>query len=119
MKKVYHLNSCSTCARLLKDVDFEAAGFELQNIKEQNIEEETVEFLKDKLGSYEAFFSKRAMKYKSLGLKEKNLSDDELKDYILDEYTFLKRPVVIDGDHVFVGNAKKTFEAIKKHVEGV
>lgn len=116
MKKIYHLSSCSTCQRLLKSVDFEGAGFELQDVKSNNIEADTLDFLKDKIGSYEGLFSKRAMKFRQQGLHEQDLKDEDFRKLILEEYTFLKRPVVIDGDLAFVGNAKKTFEAIINHV---
>ena len=77
--------------------------FELIDIKSTNIDSKTLNFLKEKVGSYEALFSKRAIKYKTLGLKDKNLSDEAFRQLILDEYTFLKRPVLIDGDRVVVG----------------
>jgi arsenate reductase len=77
--------------------------FELIDVKSNNIDANTLDFLKEKVGSYQALFSKRAIKYKTLGLKDKNLSDQEFRPFILDEYTFLKRPVLIDGDKVVVG----------------
>jgi arsenate reductase len=77
--------------------------FELIDIKSTNIDSKTLDFLKEKAGSYEALFSKRAIKYKTLGLKDKNLSDEAFRQLIMDEYTFLKRPVLIDGDRVVVG----------------
>lgn len=109
MKRIYHLSTCSTNQKILKQLNLE--GFELIDIKEQNIDGKTLDWIKDKVGSYEALFSKRAMKYKSMGLKEKNLSDDELRAYMLDEYTFLKRPFIINEDEVFIGNTKATVEA--------
>ena len=58
------------------------------------------------------------MKYKSLGLKDKSLSEEDYKNYILEEYTFLKRPVTIIGDEIFVGNSKKTTEDILTKLNG-
>jgi len=80
-----------------------SADFELVDIKTNSIDASTLDLLKEKVGSYEALFSKRAIKYKSLGLKDKNLSEDDFRKLILEEYTFLKRPVLIDGDKVVVG----------------
>ena len=62
-------------------------------------------------GSYEALFSKIARKYKELGLKDKHLTEADFRKYILDEYTFLKRPVILIDDSIYVGSAKKTVEA--------
>ena len=64
-------------------------------------------------GSYEALFSRRALKYRELGLNEKTLSEKEYKKYILKEYTFLKRPVMIFNDQIFIGNAPKVVASAK------
>jgi arsenate reductase-like glutaredoxin family protein len=96
--------------RILKEIN-PSSDVELQNIKEKNIDSETLDFLKDKVGSYEALFSKKAMKYRSLGLNEMDLSETDYKRYMLEEYTFLKRPFMINGDEVFIGNSKKVVEA--------
>lgn len=110
MKKIYHLKSCSTNVRILKEVK-PGDDVVLQNIKEQNIEPEVLDFLKDKVGSYEALFSKKAMKYRQLGLNEQELSEADYRKWMLEEYTFLKRPFMINGDEVFIGNAKSTVAA--------
>lgn len=102
MKRIYYLSSCDTCRRMMKEFD-SLDEFELVDIKSTHIDAETLDFLKEKVGSYEAMFSKRAIKYKTLGLKEKYLFDPDFRQLILDEYTFLKRPVLIDGDNVVVG----------------
>jgi len=88
-------------------------SFEQQDIKTEKITESQLVEMHELAGSYESLFSKVARKYKSLGLKEKNLSEEDFKNYILEEYTFLKRPVFIIEDEIFIGNSKKTVEAIK------
>jgi arsenate reductase (glutaredoxin) len=117
MKKIYHLSSCSTNQRILKELNV-GQEVELQDIKEKNIDAKTLEFIKEKVGSYEALFSKRAMKYKSMGLNEMNLTEEEYKKYMLEEYTFLKRPFIILEDQVFIGNAAKTVETAKQAYHG-
>jgi len=112
MKRIYHLESCSTNQRILKSLD--TTGFELINIKTNNIDEETLDWLAEKVGSYEALFSKKAMKYKSMGLKDKKLTEQDFKRLMLQEYTFLKRPFIIDGEKIFIGNAKATVEAAQE-----
>jgi arsenate reductase len=105
MKRIYYLSSCDTCRRMLKEFN-RLDEFELIDIKSANIDSKTLDFLKEKTGSYESLFSKRAIKYKTLGLKDKNLSEQDFRQLILDEYTFLKRPVLIDGNLVFIGQLK-------------
>jgi arsenate reductase-like glutaredoxin family protein len=69
--------------------------------------------MRDLTDSYESLFSKRARLYKELDLKDKLLSEDEYKSYILEHYTFLKRPVIVFNNQIFIGNSKKTIEAAK------
>ena len=71
-------------------------------------------FLKEKVGSYEALFSRKAMKYRSMGLHEKELTEADYRKLMLEEYTFLKRPFMINGDEVFIGNTKAVVEAAVK-----
>lgn len=110
MKKIYFLSTCSTCTRIIKELGLDDS-FEFQDIKTNKITTEQLEQMAKMNGSYESLFSRRAMKYKSMGLKEKTLSETDYKNLILDEYTFLQRPVIIINDKIFVGNAKKTIQA--------
>jgi arsenate reductase len=112
MKRIYHLKTCSTNQRILKELSTE--GFELVNIKENNIDANTLDWLSKKVGSYEALFSKKATKYKEQGLKDKNLSDQDYRQLMLDEYTFLKRPFIINEEEIFIGNSKEEVEKAKQ-----
>ncbi|MGW9684348.1 arsenate reductase family protein [Flagellimonas sp. 2504JD1-5] len=113
MKKIYHLGSCSTCQRILKELE-PLNGVELQEIKTESITSEQLEEMKNLAGSYEALFSRRAMLFRQRGLHEQQLSEDDYKNLILEHYTFLKRPVTIINDQIFIGNSKKVVEAAKE-----
>ncbi len=121
MKKIYHLGNCTTCQAIIKetgigDLRQVKDGFDMQDIKFEKITAAQLEEMKKMTGSYESLFSRRAMKYKELGLKDKKLGEKEYRQFILDEYTFLKRPVVIIRDKIFVGSEKKTVAALKQAV---
>ncbi|TBN00215.1 hypothetical protein EYD45_14850 [Hyunsoonleella flava] len=113
MKKVYYLKTCDTCRRILKELNL-SSEFILQDIKKDSITTAQLDEMKTLAGSYEALFSKRAQLYKKMDLKHQDLAKKDYKYYILDHYTFLKRPVIIIEDSIFIGNAKKTVEAIKE-----
>jgi len=110
MRKIYHLASCSTCQRIIKELGG-PEGFEMQNIKEENVSGEQLDAMKEQAGSYEALFSRRAMKYRGMGLHEKTLTEKDYRKLILEEYTFLKRPVVLIEEEYFIGNSKKVVAA--------
>ena len=118
MKKIYHLATCTTCQAILKEVNAEAQQCRLQDIKTEKITPQQLDEMKKMAGSYEALFSRRALKYKELGLKDKKLEEKDYRNYILEEYTFLKRPVAIIGDKIFVGNDKKTVLALQQQLNG-
>ncbi|MDO6801220.1 ArsC/Spx/MgsR family protein [Wenyingzhuangia sp. 1_MG-2023] len=108
MKKIYHLKTCDTCKRILAQLNLD--GFDIQEIKSSPVTENQLEEMYAFTQSYEALFNKRARLYKEQGLKDKNLKEEDYKQFILSEYTFLKRPVAIVNNEIFVGNSKKTVE---------
>jgi arsenate reductase len=114
MKKVYFLQTCDTCRRILKEVNTD--GFERQEIKANNITATQLEEMYTLSGSYEALFNKRAKLYKSMDLKNQVLSETDYKQFLLDEYTFLKRPVFIIDKEIFIGNSKKVIENLKEKI---
>ena len=112
MKKVYYLKTCSTCIRILKDLNL-SSDFILQDIKSEEITVKQLEQLKDLSGSYEALFSKRSQLYKKMDLKNLTLTEKDYKHYILHHYTFLSRPVFVIDNLIFIGNSKANIEAVK------
>ena len=116
MNKIYHLSTCNTCQRILKELQ-PSDDVQLQDIKTDPITTEQIEEMAKLAGSYEALFSKRARLYREKGLHEKQLSESDFKNLILEHYTFLSRPVVLINDQIFVGNSKKTVEAAKQALQ--
>ncbi|MEY3051652.1 MAG: hypothetical protein RLY31_1437 [Bacteroidota bacterium] len=106
MKKIWHLGTCKTCQRILAEIR-NLDQYEVQDIKERPISAEDLDALRERTGSYESLFSRRALKYRAWGLHEKNLGEADYRDLILQEYTFLRRPVVLDGDQVYAGSMRK------------
>ncbi|MFT6699574.1 MAG: arsenate reductase [Porticoccaceae bacterium] len=114
MKKVYFLQTCDTCKRILKDLN--TNSFERQEIKAENVTVSQLEEMHQLSGSYEALFNKRAKLYKAMDLKNQVLSEADYRQFILDEYTFLKRPVFILNDEIWIGNSKKVIEDLKEKI---
>jgi len=111
--KIYHLSTCDTCRKILKEIDATGNGFELQDIKTQPLTEKQLDALKEKAGSYETLFSRRSQQYKALNLAAQILTEKDYRKYILEHYTFLKRPVIEYNGEIFIGNEKKNIEALK------
>ncbi len=113
MKKIYHLSSCNTCSRILGELQ-PSEEVVLQDIKTAPLTLAQLEALRDLTDSYEALFSRRAQLYRKKGLADQVLTEADYKRLILEHYTFLKRPVIIVNDRVFIGNSKKVVAEAKK-----
>ena len=96
--------NCTTCQAIIKATQIDKKGFDMQDIKFEKITPAQLDEMKKMTGSYEALFSRRALKYKELKLKDKKLEEKDYRNYILEEYTFLKRPVIIIDKKIFIGN---------------
>ena len=114
MKKIYYLSTCDTCKRIINELGITPANFEMQDIKTVKITAGQLDEMKELSGSFESLFSRIARKYKELDPKPS--SEAQYKKLILEEYTFLKRPVIIVGKKIFVGNSKAVIEEAKKTI---
>jgi arsenate reductase-like glutaredoxin family protein len=70
--------------RIEKSVDLKTALLDQNRLRD----------LATKMGGIGALFSKRSLKFRSMGFKDKRLADKDLVDLMASEYTFIKRPVI-------------------------
>ncbi len=115
---IYYLASCDTCRKIIKSLP-KSANLVYRDIKQDAISIEELEFMHSISGSYEALFSKKAQLYKSMDLKNKNLTEDDYKKYILEHYTFISRPVFIINDKIYIGNTQQNMLQVMKALGNV
>jgi arsenate reductase len=113
MDIIYYLASCDTCRKIIKSLPKEH-DFKFHDIKQDPITVAELEKMRELSGSYEALFSKKAVLYKSMDLKNKSLTEDDYKKYILEHYTFLSRPVFIIKDKIYIGNTQQNMLQVMK-----
>ena len=116
--KIYYLASCSTCRKIIKSLP-NSDRLEFHDIRENPITVNELEEMHSLSGSYEALFSKKAQLYKTLDLKNKALTEDDYKKYLLQHYTFLSRPVVIFNGEIFIGNTQPNILKLTKALASV
>lgn len=119
--RIWHLASCSTCKRILATLP---DTVERQDVRTQPLSPEQLDRMVELAGGVAPLFSKRARKYRELGLHERQPSDAELRALLLEHDTFLKRPVAIvsDGDpldpkhaaRIYIGSSKGVVTALDK-----
>jgi len=115
MKKVFTLSTCDTSKRILKPLRLDS--FDIKDIKNAKLTKDDLDLMHSLVGSYELLFSRRSRSYSAMGLKNKELKEEDYRSLILEDYTFLKRPVIIDGKNIFVGNQKKNIEQMYNHFD--
>ncbi|QBO56931.1 arsenate reductase family protein [Chryseobacterium salivictor] len=111
MQKVFYLKTCGTCTKILKM--FDLSGWELRELKSAPVTEEELAQMYAHAKSYEALFSRRSTQIKARSIDLKSLKEDDFKKLILEHYSFLKRPVFLTDQEVFVGNEKKNIENLE------
>lgn len=112
MDKIYYLASCDTCRKIIKSLPKDHK-LVFHDIKQDPITVEELEQMHELSGSYEALFSKKAQLYKSMDLKNKSLTEDDFKKYILEHYTFLSRPVFIINGKIYIGNSQQNMHQVQ------
>lgn len=99
--------TCQKAVAFLKSLGVTIAH--QRDIKSNPLSFAEVKALAAKLGGAQALFSKRAIKFRTMGLSEKVLSDADLLRLMAEEYTFIKRPVIVVGSKSIAGFSEKSY----------
>ena len=110
MKKVFYLKTCGTNKKIMTPLNLE--DWQLREIKSSPVTEAELQEMYERTQSYEALFSKKSTQIKARGIDVQALQEKDYKALLLDHYSFLKRPVFITDDEIFIGNDKKNLEAL-------
>ncbi|MGE0200647.1 MAG: arsenate reductase family protein [Candidatus Melainabacteria bacterium] len=114
IERMYGLPYCSTCVKaetFLKDYGATVKRF--INVKEEAVTKKELQELAALLGGVDKLFSKRAMKYRAMGLDKMTLSDGDMLKHMQEEYTFIKRPTIVTSDgRALSGFSEKQYKAL-------
>ena len=110
---VYWLPYCTTCQKAVAYLEEKGAPIRsYRNLKEAPLSQAEVRALAAKVGGVEKLFSKRAMKYRQMGLHEREVSEDEMVKLMSEEYTFVTRPVMVRGERATAGFSAKRMDEL-------
>jgi arsenate reductase len=110
---VYGLPHCSTCQKAVAFLEGRGVRVErFHDVKTEPLSEREIRALAERVGGVEQLFSRRARKYRALGLHEQELSDDDLLRLMADEYTFITRPVVVADGRAVAGFAPRRLDEL-------
>jgi arsenate reductase len=109
----YWLPDCTTCQKAKRRLDYHRlTPTNFRDIKREPLNRAEISRLAALVGGAENLFSRRSVKYRELGLKDKTLSENEMLDLMADEYAFLKRPILVVGERAVAGFFEKEYDAI-------
>ena len=111
MDIIYYLASCDTCRKIIKSLP-KNHNLTFNDIKQDPITVAELEQMRALSGSYEVLLSKKAQLYKSMDLKNKSLTEEDYKKFILEHYTFLSRPVFIIKNKIYIGNTQQNMHQV-------
>lgn len=80
------------------------------DLKKEPLSDEKLADFVEKVG-LDVILNRRGMKWRTLGLKDKNLDDQELFDQLLEHQTMIKRPVLERDEAILVGYDEDAFES--------
>ena len=112
-----YLSSCSTCVRIIKELGIQDAPF-LQDVKERMVTAAQLAFLYAHTNSFEQLINKRGRVYAQLKREGSDFSEVIYKKLLVQEYSCLKRPILIWNNKVYLGNAKTTVVEMKTALDG-
>ncbi|MBZ0136842.1 MAG: arsenate reductase [Planctomycetes bacterium] len=98
-----HLGTCNTCKKILAELGPKAKKLESRELKSEPLTGAELDALKKLAGSYEALFSRRSQQIKTLGLDVSTFGEKDYRKYILEHYSFLKRPVIVIDGKITIG----------------
>ncbi len=110
MIQVYGIKNCNKIRDTRKWLEEKEIEYTFYDLKKEPLSREELEEFVHRIG-LDVLVNKRGMKWRNLGLKDKNLSDSELFDALLEHQTMMKRPVIIKDEAILVGYDEEAFEA--------
>jgi arsenate reductase (glutaredoxin) len=107
----YGYKKCSTCrdahkALVAKGIDIPFHDFVVSPPSKEQLRE----WIRKRGEGVMPFVNTKGTQYKALGLKEKQLSDDEWIELLSQDGKLIKRPVLVTDETVIVGFDKAAYE---------
>ncbi len=109
------LETCTTCRRALKWLDYRGAAYTIRPIKEERPTYEELRAWVEKSGlPLRRFFNTSGTLYRELGLKDRldTMNEDEQLRLLASDGMLVKRPLLVSDRAVIPGFNEKTWEAV-------
>lgn len=114
MVKLYGIKNCGSVKKAMMFLESKGIKYEFVDFKKESPSLEKIEFWL-KFIPLSVLLNHKGTTYKKLGLKDKNLSNDEIKKYLTEIPTLIKRPIMEykkDNLEVLVGFDETLYKEI-------
>ncbi|MBO6571012.1 MAG: Spx/MgsR family RNA polymerase-binding regulatory protein [Balneola sp.] len=109
MLHVIGIKNCDTIKKTRKWLNENEVEFEFIDLKKEPLTIDEIKELEFKVG-LDVLVNKRGTTYRNLGLKDKNLSDQEMIQALQENQSMIKRPVLVLDEAVLVGYDEEAFK---------
>jgi len=115
MLKIYGIRNCDRVRKAVKYLKAQAIPYEFIDFRETPVTKEIInKWLKH--SDIHTLFNTRGTTYRTLKLKELNLSDDDKQAWLSRENMLIKRPVIEFDDTIIIGyNESEYQERLQKY----
>ncbi|MBO6620617.1 MAG: Spx/MgsR family RNA polymerase-binding regulatory protein [Balneola sp.] len=109
MLHVIGIKNCDTIKKTKKWLTENEVEFEFIDLKKEPLSIDEIKELEYKVG-LDVLVNKRGTTYRNLGLKDRDLSDEEMVGILQENQSMIKRPVLVLDEAVLVGYDKEAFK---------
>ncbi|KYJ85509.1 arsenate reductase family protein [Sulfurovum riftiae] len=102
MLRIYGIKNCDSVRKAVKFLKSNEIPYEFIDFRETPVAQETIDAWLER-SDIDTLFNTRGTTYRTLKLKEKNLSNDEKRQWLAKENMLIKRPVITFENHVIIG----------------
>lgn len=109
MLHVIGIKNCDTIKKTKRWLTENEVEFEFIDLKKEPLTIDEIKELEYKVG-LDVLVNKRGTTYRNLGLKDKNLSDQDMIQTLQENQSMIKRPVLVLDEAVLVGYDEEAFK---------
>lgn len=113
MIKIYGIKTCDSVRKAIKYMKNHKLDYELVDFKVSPVDEQKISSWLDKV-SINTLFNTRGTTYRTLKLKEMNLTDSQKQTWLSKENMLIKRPVIEYHGSIIIAFNENTYDEIFK-----
>ncbi|MCI5968812.1 arsenate reductase family protein [Helicobacter sp.] len=115
--RLYGIKTCGSVKKAMQFLDAKGVEYTFIDLKKEKPTQEELESWVKQVG-FGILLNKKGTTYKKLALKELDLSDAEIKEWLLKEPMLFKRPIVVydkdSKENVMVGFDRENYQRVWK-----